>query len=124
MRCRLDYITNSHLFPEIFFQINFPGAIDADAFRFQARALLVVAGRRAQTDFAARVDDAMPGHMFGARAHRPANRARRARRAERPGDLPVGRYFAAWNFANECVDAGEEILGCGRARIASRADLF
>lgn len=108
MRCWSDYITNSQLLPEIFFQINFPGAIDADAFRLQARALLVVAGRGTQTDFAARVDDAMPGRLVRAHAHRPANRARRARRAKRTRDLSVRRDLAARNFADEGVDAGEE----------------
>ena len=74
------------------------------------------AGGGAQTDFAARVDDAMPGHLFRANAQCPANRARRARRAERARDLSVRRDLAARDAADARVDAGEERIGRGHAR--------
>lgn len=111
------FIRLSDLFPSIFFQIDFPRAIKCDPLFFQVRALLVITGGRAEADFPARVDDAVPGDIVGAIVHRPANRARGARRAQRVRDLSVGGYFAARNFADEGVDAGEKGMWRGRTRI-------
>lgn len=106
-------------------QVYLASAIKAHPFRLQPRALFVVAGRGAQADLAARVDDAMPRHLIRAHAHRPANRARRARRAERAGDLPIGDNAPARDAAHEQVDAREEGGGRGLhcARDARRINL-
>ena len=66
--------------------------------------------RRSNTDLAVRVDDAMPRHLIGTDAHRPADRARTARHPERTRDLPIRDDASAGDAANESVDAREE---CG-----------
>ena len=96
--------------PTAFLQINPTGAIKPDALSFQSRALLVKSCRRSNADLAARVDDAMPGHLVGTDAHRPADRPRTMRHPKRPRDLSVRDDAATGDAADERVDAGEE---CG-----------
>jgi len=97
--------------PAIFGEINFAFAIKAHAFGFEPRTLLVIPCRGTQTDFAARVDDAMPGHIRRTCAQCPADGARRAGCAECARDLSVRRHLAARDAANEGVNTLEKRVG-------------
>lgn len=107
-------VPRDDLRPPISPQINPSFAIKLDPLLFQTRVLLVIAAGRSHADPALRVDDAMPGDIVVACAHRPADRSRSTWRAERPRDLPIRGDSPARNFAHERVDAGEEIGGCDR----------
>ena len=109
-------IRASNLLPSVLLQIDSAAAIEPHTLRLQPRALLVVAGRGTQTDLAARVDDAVPRHAFRRDAHRPADGARRARRAEGAGDLSIRDDASARYSPHERVDAREERVGRGLMR--------
>ncbi len=111
-RCRDD------LRPPVLLQINLPFVTKLHTFLFQTRVLFVIAAGWPQADPALRVDDAMPGNIVVACAHRPADGARGRRwRAQRPRDLPVRGDAPARDFPNERVDALEKCGGCGLVRM-------
>lgn len=102
----------SDLFPSVLFQINFPHAAKFHALLSQTRALFVIAAGWPHADLALCVDNAMPGDIVFACAHRPANRARgRRRRAKRPRNLPIRDDAPPRDFPNERVDAPEKVIG-------------
>jgi hypothetical protein len=101
---------SSYFLPSVLSQINPTRAIKPHAFLFQSCALFVIAGGRSQTDFTARVDDAIPWHVVGAIVHRPADRARGTRRAERQCNLPVRDHAPARHPAHKFVYTLEETV--------------